>query len=89
MMMKHMIDVIPDGIRHSVRPESTHHAQLLQRSFVLPLLGKFLLLRALAFHEFLPAFGRAFDIAVEVPELFHVGQGLHVKTSDQYGTMDL
>ena len=66
----------PARVSHSVGSEGPHHAELLQRRLVLPLLRKLLLLRTFAFHELLPAFGRALDVAVQVAELFHVAQGL-------------
>ena len=67
----------PDGVGHSVRSECAHHAQLLQRGLVLPLLRELLLLGALALHELLPALRRPLDVSVQVAEIFHVGQGLH------------
>lgn len=68
----------PDGVRHAVRPQGPHHAQSLQRAFVLPLLWEFLFFWTLRLHKLLPAFGRALDVSVQVPELFHGAQGLVV-----------
>lgn len=66
----------PDGVRHAVRPQGPHHAQSLQRGFALPFLWEFLFFRTLGLHKLLPAFGRAFNVSVQVPELFHGTQGL-------------
>lgn len=66
----------PDGVRHAVRPQGPHHAQSLQWGFVLPFLWEFLFFRTLWLHKLLPAFGRALNVSVQVPELFHGAQGL-------------
>lgn len=68
----------PDGVRHAVRPQGPHHAQSLQRGFVLPFLREFLFFWTLGLHKLLPAFGRAFNVSVQVPELFHGAHGLVV-----------
>ena len=71
-----LLDVRRHGIRHTVWSQRAHHAQLLQRRLVLPLLRELLLLGTLALNELLPALGRAGDIAVEVVELLHQTQRL-------------
>lgn len=68
----------PDGVRHAVRPQGSHHAQSLKRAFVLPFLWEFLFFWTLRLHKLLPAFGRALDVSIQVPELFHGAQGLVV-----------
>ena len=71
------------GVGHTVRPHGAHHAQLLQRVFVLPFLRKLLLLGRLALDELLPALRRAFDVAVEVLELVRVRQRLRTDAVTQ------
>ena len=66
----------PDGVGHSVRAESSHHAQFLERCLVFPFLWELLLFWALTLNKLLPPFGRTLDIAVEVAEVIHVGERL-------------
>lgn len=39
-------------------------------------MGEFLFFRTLGLHKLLPAFGRTFDVSVQVAELIHGAQGL-------------
>ena len=48
-----------DGIRHTVRSQGSHHAQLLQGVLALPFSRKLFFLWALTVGELLPTFGRA------------------------------
>lgn len=73
----------PDSVCHAVRPHGPHHAQSLERCFVLPLLWEFFLLWTLGLHELLPTLGRTFDVSVQVPELFHGTQGLGGQSRNQ------
>ena len=50
-----------DGVGHAVRPHAPHHAQLLQRRLVLPLLGEDLLFWGFRLHQLLPPLGRPLD----------------------------
>ena len=74
-----LLTCLPDSVAHTVGTQSSHHAQLLKGRLVLPLLGELLLLRALALHKLLPAFGRALDVTVQVSEVLHRGQRLPMK----------
>ena len=74
---------LPYGICHPVRPQSSHHTQLLQRALVFPFLREFLFFGTLALHELLPSLGRAFNVTIQVTEFFHVTQGLQRKTREQ------
>lgn len=71
--------LLPDSVCHAVRPQGPHHAQSLEWAFVLPLLGEFLFFWTLRLHKLLPAFSWAFDVSVQVSELFHGAQGLVVE----------
>lgn len=62
----------PDGVGHPVGPHAAQHAQLLQRRFVLPLLGEHLLLGHLGLNKLFPSLGRALDVTVQVLELIHL-----------------
>ena len=48
-----------DSVGHPVRPQSPHHAHLLERVLVLPFTRKLLLLRTLTVSKLLPAFCRS------------------------------
>lgn len=54
----------PKSIGHAVRSQGSHHDQLLQGTFPLPLLRKLLLLRTLRLHQLLPALRGALDVPV-------------------------
>ena len=65
-----------DSVGHAVGPHAPHHAQLLQRCFVLPLLGEDLLFGGFRLHELLPPLGGSLDVAIQVLELIHLREGL-------------
>jgi len=65
-----------NGVGHTIRSHSSHHAQLLQRILVLPLLWKLFLFWRLTLNELLPALRRALDVAVQILKLVRVRQRL-------------
>lgn len=67
---------LPHGVGQPVRTHGPHHAEALQAGLVLPLLGELLLLRTLGLHKLFPAFGRTFNVPIQVTESFHWRQCL-------------